>query len=161
TATNSPTSFGATGLPAGLTISTTTGLISGTPSAAGTSSVSLSATNAGGTGTLTLSLTVNPAPPPPPPGSFTKAQPGISAPEILNGGTSISCTFANNPAPGDLVTVAALYYGNSPSGTTISSIKDANNNSYTLTPNSPSTYDSNSGQVFLAYRLSAPANASK
>src|SRR5215469_14122530 len=45
TATNAPTSYGATGLPAGLSVSSTTGLISGTPTAAGTSTVTLSATN--------------------------------------------------------------------------------------------------------------------
>jgi hypothetical protein len=59
TATNSPTSYNATGLPSGLTVNTTTGAISGTPTASGNSSVSLSATNSGGTGTATLSLTVN------------------------------------------------------------------------------------------------------
>ena len=58
TASNSPTSFNATGLPAGLSVSTTTGLISGTPTAAATSNVALSASNAGGTGTRTLALTV-------------------------------------------------------------------------------------------------------
>ena len=63
TASNSPTSFNATGLPSGLTINTGTGVISGTPSATGVSSVSISATNAGGTGTATLALTVNPPAP--------------------------------------------------------------------------------------------------
>ncbi|MGI4790087.1 MAG: carbohydrate-binding protein, partial [Janthinobacterium lividum] len=60
TATNTPTSFGATGLPAGLSVSAS-GLITGTPTAAGTSSVSLSATNAGGTGKATLTLTISAA----------------------------------------------------------------------------------------------------
>jgi hypothetical protein len=58
TATNSPTSFGASGLPAGLTVDTVSGLISGTPTGAGTSNVTLSATNSGGTGSGPLTLTV-------------------------------------------------------------------------------------------------------
>lgn len=57
-AINSPTSFGASGLPAGLSVNTSTGLVSGTPTAAGSSSVTLSATNSAGTGTATLTLTV-------------------------------------------------------------------------------------------------------
>ena len=59
TATNNPTSFGATGLPSGLSVNTATGVISGTPAKAGTSSVTLSATNTSGTGTATLTLTVS------------------------------------------------------------------------------------------------------
>jgi hypothetical protein len=58
-ASNNPTSFGATGLPAGLTLNTSTGLISGTPSAAGTSTVSISATNSAGTGPATLTITIS------------------------------------------------------------------------------------------------------
>ncbi|MGO9325848.1 MAG: DUF4038 domain-containing protein [Terracidiphilus sp.] len=57
-ATNSPTSYGATGLPAGLTVNSATGLISGTPTAEGTSTVMLSATNSGGTGNATLTVTI-------------------------------------------------------------------------------------------------------
>jgi alpha-tubulin suppressor-like RCC1 family protein len=56
-----PTSYGASGLPSGLTINSSSGIISGTPSATGTSTVTLSATNSGGTGTARLLLTVNPA----------------------------------------------------------------------------------------------------
>jgi hypothetical protein len=60
-ATGSPTSYGATGLPTGMSVNTSTGLISGTPTGMTTPStinVTLSATNTAGTGYGTLTLTV-------------------------------------------------------------------------------------------------------
>jgi len=59
TASNNPTSFAATGLPAGLTLNTTSGVITGTPTTAGTYNVTVSATNAGGTGTKAVTFTIN------------------------------------------------------------------------------------------------------
>ena len=58
-ATNSPSSYIAIGLPAGLTLNATTGLISGTPTTAAISNVTITATNAGGTGEGHFVLTVN------------------------------------------------------------------------------------------------------
>lgn len=63
TATNSPSSYGASGLPPGMSVNTATGLISGTPSSrAGSPYASnVSATNGGGTGNLGVSITINKA----------------------------------------------------------------------------------------------------
>jgi hypothetical protein len=63
TATNNPTSYSASGLPSGLTVSTSTGAISGKPTVTGPYNVTIGATNGGGTGTATLVLTVVPPPP--------------------------------------------------------------------------------------------------
>jgi PKD repeat protein len=58
TASGSPTSYSASPLPAGLSIVASTGVITGTPTATGTTSVVLGATNATGTGNATLTITV-------------------------------------------------------------------------------------------------------
>jgi uncharacterized repeat protein (TIGR01451 family) len=60
TATNSPNGYAIRGtLPAGLSINDTTGLISGTPTASGSTAVSVSATNAAGTSsTINLTITI-------------------------------------------------------------------------------------------------------
>jgi hypothetical protein len=58
TGTNAPSSFSATDLPAGLTISPTTGLITGTLPAVGSHVVTLHATNVIGTGDASLTINV-------------------------------------------------------------------------------------------------------
>jgi hypothetical protein len=60
TGTNTPTSFNATGLPSGLSVNTSSGVISGTLGAgtAGTSNITITATNANGTDTKNLVLTI-------------------------------------------------------------------------------------------------------
>jgi len=90
TAAHNPTSYNATGLPAGLSVNTATGVISGTPSAAGTSSVALSATNAAGTGSATLSLTIN-----------TAVTPSITSPLTASGtvGSPFSYTITGTSNP--------------------------------------------------------------
>ena len=57
-ASNSPTAFGAPNLPAGLVLNAQSGAITGTPLSAGTTSVTISATNASGTDSRTLAITV-------------------------------------------------------------------------------------------------------
>ncbi|MBI3883992.1 MAG: putative Ig domain-containing protein, partial [Sphingobacteriales bacterium] len=58
TASNTPTSYTATGLPAGLDINSSTGIISGTPIVSGTFTVTVTATNRGGTGEGVLTLLI-------------------------------------------------------------------------------------------------------
>ena len=57
TASNTPTSYSAPNLPSWLTLNTTTGAITGTPTLAGTVTVTIRATNAGGTGSSSLTIT--------------------------------------------------------------------------------------------------------
>lgn len=63
-ATNAPTIYGASGLPAGLSMNTGSGHISGTLTTAGTSQVNLTAQNASGNGSATLTITVGSTPTP-------------------------------------------------------------------------------------------------
>ena len=56
---NSPTSYSATGLPAGLTVNPANGQITGTPTGVGTFNVTINAMNGGGTGSATLVITVS------------------------------------------------------------------------------------------------------
>ncbi len=58
TATFHPTAYAATDLPPGLTLDTAAGLISGTPSAAGSFPVTLTAANAGGSSSQSLTVDI-------------------------------------------------------------------------------------------------------
>src|SRR6266496_624680 len=107
TATNSPTSYGATGLPPGLTLETPPpssklGLIDGTPTTAGTYTVHLSATNGGGTGTKDVTFTIiNP----PPPHTFPTAIATSSPPAVYAGDTvTLDASASDTNPPGGTLT---------------------------------------------------------
>ncbi len=105
TASNTPTAFAANNLPAGLAIDTATGAITGTPTAAGSSSVQLTVTNASGSVTQPLFITI---------------EPPLNAP-VYTGPTSLSGTqgtaFTFTPAFGTVTAPYALS-GTLPTGLT-------------------------------------------
>ncbi len=93
TGSNSPTSYNASSLPSGLSVNTSSGMISGTPTTAGTTSVTISATNAGGTGSSTLTLTVSNAP------DVTPPVTSITSPlnnATVSGTSTITATASDN-----------------------------------------------------------------
>ena len=89
TASNSPTSYAASGLPAGVSVNTSTGLISGTPTVSGNFNATISATNAGGAGSATCAITLTP----PPPVITSSTSAGCS----LGGSLSYQITASNSP----------------------------------------------------------------
>lgn len=88
-ATNTPTEYGASGLPTGLSVNTSTGAITGTPTQSGSFSVSLSATNTGGTGTGTLTLTISKA------NTTTSLSASPSSPQLLGASVTLTATVTS------------------------------------------------------------------
>jgi hypothetical protein len=99
-ATNAPASYNATvsggGLPAGLFINTQTGTLSGTPTAAGNYTITISADNSGGNGQSTLMLVVTKAVPTitelPTASGITAGQ-SLQTSELSGGSASVPGTF--------------------------------------------------------------------
>ena len=139
TATNSPSSYAATGLPAGLALNSTTGLISGTPSAAATSTVSLTATNSNGTGTATLAITITAT-------HFVQT----TAAAASGTASSFARSFSHNTLGGDLILVG-FDFDNS---VTPVSVTDSQGNTYTqVGPQLKSPSSSISTRVYYAQNI--------
>ena len=119
TATNSPTSFSASGLPPGFSINTATGLISGTPTAGGTFNATVSATNATATGSQALTITIT---------SVVPTSQNLSLTVPLNTPTSIDLApfIAGVGVSGINVTVDPEHGGVALSGTVVTYIPVTN-----------------------------------
>jgi len=126
TANNNPISYDATDLPGGLTVDSTTGLISGTPTAAGTFPVTISATNnandpCSGTATDTLQLTVSF-----PGGVFVPPFPGQE--NVFYWGSTPPGPNATIPFPNASTSNSFVLYWNPPGTTTHPTIADSPGN---------------------------------
>ena len=108
TATNSPTRYGASGLPSGLGVNTHSGLISGTPTVTGSFSVTISGTNSLGSGTANLDLTLQQAP------ALANGPPPTTT--LINSPYSFTYSYSGYPTPTFAVTSGGL-----PTGITLSS----------------------------------------
>ena len=124
-ASNSPTSFGATSLPAWASINTNSGVISGTAPTAGTNVVSISASNSVGVGSTNLTIAI------------------LSS----GGGGTINTIFSENMgAPSDTTAIASNTFQNS------GALSFAGTGDIRITTGSSSSYAgaSGGGNVFVS-----------
>ena len=151
TASNSPTSYGATGLPAGLSVNATTGVISGTPTAAGTSTVTLSATNSTGTGSATLTLTVAAVS-----GGSTASIAFVQAAAKATSAsaTSLTTSFTANTLAGDVILVGFDFS----TSASASSITDSQGNTFTEVGSQLTSPGGSRSRVYAAKNIKGGAD---
>jgi O-glycosyl hydrolase len=141
TASNSPTSYSASGLPSTMSINTSTGLISGTPTTFGNYTVTLGASNSSGTGNLTLTLTV---------GYFVQQFPYCT----VHSASSLPCASTTNLTAGDVLLVPFDF----PTGATVTGVTDTQGNTFTHIGSQLATPGGDASQVWYAKNVSAGAD---
>ncbi len=157
TANAAPSSYSASGLPAGLSINTATGVISGTPTTIGQSEITIAATNASGTGTATLILNAI--------SNATPAAPTSAAAAVVNT-TQINLTWAASANATSYSVKRSLTSGGTyttiQAGITGTSFMDVSpepevNNYYVITALTGDKESGNSNEVFASVPPAAPA----
>ena len=134
------------GLAGGLSVNTSSGLISGTPTAAGTSTVTLSATNGSGTGHATLTLTIGSV--------VTISSAQIVATAAAGSASSLSLSFPQNTVAGDLIVVAFDY----DTSNTPASVTDSQGNVFTTVGNQLTTPGGARSRVYYAKNIKGGAD---
>jgi hypothetical protein len=93
------------------------------------------------------------------PGPWTHVMGSATIGNSVNG-TTCTATLPSNPPTGSTVKFGLVAWNSGGPTPTLTSIQDANGNSYMLTPGSPSnTQYATSGEAWIGYILSAPPNA--
>ena len=140
TASGTPSSYNASSLPSGLSVNTSTGVISGTPSSAGTFTLSISASNTAGTGSASLRITIL-----------------KGAPTITTGPSASAITYgqtlASSALNGGSASIAGNFSWTTPStapavGTSVQNV--------TFTPNDTANYNSATTSVSVTVNQAPP-----
>jgi len=134
----------APGLPAGLTVNTSTGLISGTPTAVGTWTVTLCASNKSGTGSAALTLSIQSK------SSFVQEVDN----QAVATGNSLSLSFSNNTLVGDVILVGIDYNKTS----TPLSVTDTQGNSFTPVGSQLISPGGSGSMVYIAKNIKGGAD---
>jgi len=140
TASGAATSYSASSLPSGLSVNTSTGVISGTPSSAGTFTSSISASNIAGTGSVSLTIAI------------VKGTPTITAAPTASAIT-YGQTLASSTLSGGSADVAGSFAWTTPStapavGTSVQNV--------TFTPTDSVNYNSAATSVSVTVNQAPP-----
>jgi len=141
TASGSPTSYNASGLPSGVSVNTSTGAISGTPTSAGTFTASISASNSGGTGSATLTISV------------AKGTPSITAAPTASAIT-YGQSLSSSSLSGGSASVAGTFSFTTPSTTPSTG---SSSHSVTFTPTSTANYNTATTTVSVTVNKANPS----